>query len=76
MVLQEMNEVKQVGGVERAVLKEQQFFQVSGLVVYDKIKRRVVHGFHQGVAIINDGFAISPCQRGRKKSADLDVLSS
>ena len=74
IILQKRNEIQQVGGVERAVLKMQEFFQIGILVVAHKIIRRIVHQLQQLRAFIDDDGAVAPRKQRRKKTGDLDIL--
>lgn len=69
-----MNEVKQVGGIERAVFEIIKTGQIFFCMMKNEIMGRIVHPFHQLRATADDGSPVSPGQRGGKEAGDFNVL--
>ena len=75
MVFKKRYEIQQIGGVEGAVFKGHQFFQILRLVLHAKLMRRIVHQLQQFLAFIDDGGAVAPRKNAGKKGRNLYILS-
>jgi len=68
-----VNKVKKVVLLKSAVFKSHQIFQVGRLVMQNKIMRRIIHSFHQFIALLDDGCSVSPGKNRGKKSGNLNI---
>jgi hypothetical protein len=69
-----VDEVQKVSVVERPVTELIEPLKVMLPVAEQKLVRSVVHELHKSDAVGYDCLALTPCERGSKKSGDLDVL--
>ena len=61
MVLKKGDKVKEISGIEGAVHKAYEWFEVGILMMQYKIIWFVVHPLHQFAAVADDGGAVAPC---------------
>ncbi len=73
VVLQETEEVAEVGEVECAVHKRAEGLEVGIGVMQDKAVRTEIHAFFEELTVADDGFALSPGEYSGEKAHDLDV---
>lgn len=74
MMLQKLNEVQQVRGIEGAMDEGFQVLKVRRAMILYKVIGSVPHHVHKPLATLDDGPPLPPCQDGGEKPCNLDIL--
>lgn len=74
MFVQELDKVKQVGIIKRAMLKIQQTFEIGVVMVFYEVVRCIIHSRHQLFALVDDDCPVAPGEDGSKQASYFYVL--